>query len=66
MSDQEVGSYVIDEDVDFPKLFYRGGHGGVDFFVVAYVGCSIDDLVARFAGGLELLLQSAEFVLVIG
>jgi hypothetical protein len=58
-------AYVVDEDVDFAQLFHCGCHRGVDGFVVANVCCSVDDLTARRAGGLELLLQSAEFVLVI-
>jgi hypothetical protein len=59
-------THVVDEDVDFAQLFHGGCYGGVDGFVVAYVCRSVDDLTARVAGGLELLLQSAEFVLVIG
>jgi hypothetical protein len=59
-------TYVIDENVDFAQFFYRGCHGGVDGFVVAYVCCAVDDLAARITGSLELLLQSTEFVLVVG
>ena len=59
-------AYVVDEDVDFAELFYCGFYGGVDCFVVANVRCSVDDLAARIAGSFELLLQSTEFVLVVG
>ena len=59
-------SYVVDQDVDFTQLFYCGRHGGIDGFVVAHVGCPVDDLTVYMTGTLKLLLQSAEFVLAIG
>lgn len=49
-------AYVVDEDIDSTQFFHRGCYCGVDGFVVAYVGCSVDDLTARRAGRLELLL----------
>jgi hypothetical protein len=56
-------AYIVDENVDFAQLFHRGCYCGVDCFVVAHIGCSVDDFAARIAGSLELLLQSTEFVL---
>jgi len=59
-------TYVVDEDVDFTQLFNRRCHSCVDGFVVAHVGCTVDDFTVRMTGSLELLLQSAEFVLATG
>jgi hypothetical protein len=65
MDDRER-AYVVDEDVDFAQLFHGGCYCGVNCFVVAYVCCSVDDPAVRIAGSLQLLLQSTEFVLVVG